>query len=129
VKLKNSGLQPSYSCELWIYLNAEMLPPGVYPIVYDRLHLLLGIIAPNAEIQQRVLIGAAHVGHELEGALIEALTFKLCFTDAVGRSWVRDKSGRLKKYDRRIRTLIYERGAKQEKNVQLDASHWADADS
>jgi hypothetical protein len=96
LNLKNNGLQPVYGCVLFAFMNQRELPPGNYPLLFDNLKVELGIIAPGKEVSHSLLIGAPNEDEGFPEALVKALTFRLEFTDASGRRWVRNEAGQLK---------------------------------
>lgn len=96
VKLKNSSLQPIYDCTLHATLNMDQGgPSGVWAMVYNEINLELGIVAPGDEISRILLVGAPRIGVDFGKFLVRAFAFNLQFTDAAGRAWTRNQTGRL----------------------------------
>jgi hypothetical protein len=88
LNLKNNSLQPIYACQLSAHLDEKVLPQGRYPILYDNLQVELGIVAPAIEVSHSLLIGTPIDQTRFPEALVQALTFRLQFTDAARRRWV-----------------------------------------
>jgi hypothetical protein len=105
--VKNKGLQPICACELWARLDRAKLPSQyTYTIPFDQLNQDdLRIIAPEIEKSKPLIKGyspidndmPAPIDTDLPEILAKALTFRLRFTDAAGRSWVRSETGRLRR--------------------------------
>lgn len=101
LKMRNNGLQPIYECELRVALDRDKLPPGKYPLIYETLMPILGIVAPGIENSYTLLLGSSYeLIAEFREAVTRALTFELRFTDTTGRRWVRDEKGRLRHLNR-----------------------------
>jgi hypothetical protein len=105
--LKNKGLQPIYSCTLWARLDHARLPSwGTYLNSFERLNLDFRIIAPEFEESRSLIKGylpanmPAPANTDMPEILAKALTFRLRFTDAAGRSWIRNETGRLRRLHR-----------------------------
>jgi hypothetical protein len=128
VKLKNNSLQPVYSCTLHVTLDNDQRPTGAWAIVYNELNLELGIVGPEEEVARVLLVGAPHVGTNFGEFLARAFAFDLQFTDAAGRSWARNQTGRLtlvhrtKKFELRRRPSV---GQQSSTNGSTDAGQQA----
>jgi hypothetical protein len=109
LNLRNNGMQPIYGCELLAYMDKKVLPTGRYPVLFDKLEVELGIVAPGIEISYPLLIGAPKDEAHFAEALVKALTFRLQFTDAAGRRWVRDESGELRRLCRSAKSSSVQR--------------------
>jgi hypothetical protein len=70
LRIKNSGRQPVYGCDLHARFDRQPLPSGVYPVLYNELHIDLGILGPDAEAPAvSLLVGAPHAGLNFAEAL------------------------------------------------------------
>jgi hypothetical protein len=103
LRIKNSGRQPIYGCDLHVRLDQDPLPSGAYPVLYNELQLDLGILGPDTEAPPvSLLVGAPHSGGNFAETLAKAMSFEMSFTDTTGRTWTRDERGRLGRGRRKI---------------------------
>jgi hypothetical protein len=86
-----------------VRLDGESLPSGAYPVLYNDLHVDLGILGPDAEAPLvSLLLGAPHEGGDFAEYLAKAMSFELSFTDTTGRRWTRDERGSLGRGSRKM---------------------------
>jgi hypothetical protein len=123
LKLKNSSLQAVYACKLRATLDKHQQPTGAWAIWYNVLNLELGIVAPEEEVTRILLVGAPHVGVNFGEFLARAFAFDLQFTDAAGRSWTRNQTGRLTLAHRNRKSLLrITTSAAQRNNANPDSA-------